>query len=151
MPDTPATSGVVEASGPRKTRNWPIARIVLGVLLAAMAAGQLSDPGGFVDILRDYRMIPPALVPAFAGALMALEAAAAVLLFRGRRAGGSLALTVAVVWSVLAVTAFARGLALTNCGCFGVHLGQSLRWWVLVEDAEFLALAWWVRRRSAGP
>lgn len=51
-----------------------------------------------------------------------------------------------MIWSALAVQAFARGLAVENCGCFGVHLGQSLRWWVLLEDAEFVALAAWVRR-----
>jgi hypothetical protein len=54
---------------------------------------------------------------------------------------------VAVVWSLLAAQAFARGLAVGNCGCFGVRLGQPLRWWVLVEDAEFVALAVWVRRQ----
>jgi hypothetical protein len=59
-----------------------------------------------------------------------------------------------VAWSALGLEAFARGLVLHNCGCFGVHLGQPLRWWVLAEDAEFVALAAWVRAslsRQAGP
>ena len=43
-----------------------------------------------------------------------------------------------VLWSTLAVQAFARGLALDNCGCFGVYLAQPLRWWVLLQDAALL-------------
>lgn len=70
-------------------------------------------------------------------------------LLRHRRSGSLLALAVAMIWSALAVQAFARGLAVENCGCFGVHLGQSLRWWVLLEDAEFVALAAWCAEPSA--
>lgn len=47
---------------------------------------------------------------------------------------------VASLWSVLAVQAFVRGLVVPNCGCFGVYLSQSLAWWVLLEDATFVAL-----------
>lgn len=49
----------------------------------------------------------------------------------------------------LGIQAFARGLALDNCGCFGVYAAQPLRWWVLVEDVEVVALAVWVVRRPA--
>ena len=58
------------------------------------------------------------------------------------------AVAVAVGWTILGTQAFVRGLAVDNCGCFGVHLAQPLRWWVLLEDAEFVALAWWVRRKD---
>jgi len=47
--------------------------------------------------------------------------------------------------TALVLQAFARGLALHNCGCFGVHPGQPLPWWGLLEDAEFVARAGWVR------
>lgn len=84
-------------------------------------------------------------------ALIGGELAAGVGLFsrdRGRRRrAASIAVAVAVAWSALGVQAFARGLVLDNCGCFGVYAAQPLRWWVLVEDAQFVALAVWVRAR----
>lgn len=133
-------------------RGRPIARWLLGLLLVAMAAGQLSDPGGFVDIVDDYRIggtLPAALV---ASALVLGELIGGLGLLAGREARRSSAPTVAVVvalaWSALAVQAFARGLVLESCGCFGVHLAQPLRWWVLLEDAELVALALWVRRQN---
>lgn len=126
-----------------------VARRLLAVLLVAMAAGQLSDLRGFVDIVASYQIGGGTLAALAVVALIVGEAAGGVGLLaadhaRRRRAAG-LALAVAVVWSLLAVQAFARGLAVDNCGCFGVHLGQPLRWWVLVEDAELIALALWVR------
>jgi hypothetical protein len=47
-----------------------------------------------------------------------------------------------VVWAILAAQAFARGLVLDNCGCFGTYLAQPLRWYVLVEDALMQLYAW---------
>lgn len=41
---------------------------------------------------------------------------------------------------MLGLQAFLRGLALENCGCFGVHLAQPLRWWVLLGGLELLLL-----------
>ena len=116
-----------------------------------MAAGQLSDVGGFVDVVATYEVGGIALAVVLAAGLIVGEVAAGIGLLSaghvGRRRAGALALAVAVGWSVLATQAFARGLAIENCGCFGVHLGQPLRWWVLIEDAEFIALALWVRRQ----
>lgn len=122
------------------------ARIVLAVLLVAMAAGQLSDVGGFARILGTYRVLPGDVPILAAWAFIAAEALAAVALLRRARYGATLAVVVALAWTVLATQAFVRGLPIANCGCFGVHLGQELRWWVLLEDAEFIALAAWVYR-----
>jgi hypothetical protein len=128
------------------------ARLALAALLFAMAAGQLSDASGFVDIVATYRVGGTGVAGLAAAALIAGEvAAAAGLVSRDqtrRHRAASVAVAVALAWSVLAVQAFARGVALDNCGCFGVHAGQPLRWWVLIEDLEFLALAWWIRART---
>ncbi|MEX2210362.1 MAG: MauE/DoxX family redox-associated membrane protein [Gaiellaceae bacterium] len=129
------------------TNRRSIAILVFAPLLLAMAAGQLADLGGFRGILEDYRALGGA-EGAAAVVIPAVEVLAGAALLARRRlprpavgaaaAGGVL---VAVFWSALTMQAFARGLALDNCGCFGVYLGQSLRWWVLLEDAEFLLLA----------
>jgi len=125
-------------------RRRGIARVVLAVLLLAMATGQLVDFPGFVDALRGYDVggsVPTWIV---AVALVAGEAIGGIFLLRGdasaRRSGAVVALAVTIAWSALALTAFARGAAIENCGCFGVYLAQPLRWWVLLEDAEFVAL-----------
>lgn len=127
-----------------------MARRILAVLLLAMAAGQLSDLMGFVDAVAGYQLGGRGVTWAFALTVLVAETlSGAGLLLRsgsGRQVGASLAVVVAAGWTVLGVQAFARGLVLDNCGCFGVHLAQPLRWWVLVEDVEFIALAWWVRR-----
>ena len=129
-----------------------MARRILAVLLLAMAAGQLSDLTGFVDVLETYELGDRTTAWLLTIPLVLAEAVGGVGLFirRGslRRVAPTVAVAVAVAWTVLGTQAFARGLALENCGCFGVHLAQPLRWWILVEDAEFIALAWWVRRKN---
>lgn len=134
-----------------------IAILVFAPLLLAMAAGQLADVGAFRLILEDYQVLGGA-EHALSFAVPALEViVGATLLARRRlpaaavRAAAAGGLVVAVFWTALASQAFARGLALDNCGCFGVYLGQSLRWWILVEDAEFLLLAWWAGGRAGLP
>jgi hypothetical protein len=128
------------------SRKWSPARTLLALLLLAMAAGQLSDVGGFAGILGTYRVFPGDAPTLAAWILIVTEAAAGVALLRHTRHGAVLAIVVALAWTALATQAFVRGLTIDNCGCFGIHLGQSLRWWVLIEDAEFIALAVWVFR-----
>lgn len=128
-----------------------MARRILAVLLLAMAAGQLSNITGFVDIVATYQVGGHLLAwPLGAGLIAGEIAGGAGLLIPARalsqQAAATVAVAVAAAWTLLGAQAFARGLPLNNCGCFGVHLGQPLRWWVLLEDAEFVILALWVRR-----
>ena len=138
------------AQAPQKR---PVARLTLAALFFTMAAGQLSNLSGFIDIVSSYALGPTTLATLAATALIAGELTAAVgLVSRDqtrRYRAASVAVAVALAWGVVGVQAFARGIALDNCGCFGVHAGQPLRWWVLIEDLEFLALAWWVRAKAA--
>ncbi|MGH3311400.1 MAG: MauE/DoxX family redox-associated membrane protein [Streptomyces sp.] len=57
---------------------------------------------------------------------------------------------VALVWAGLAAQAYARGLDVGNCGCFGRYLTQPLRWFVLVEDALMLLYAAVLLRQTRG-
>lgn len=130
-----------------------VARLALAALFFAMAVGQLSNLSGFIDIVSSYGLGSTTLAGLAATALIAAELTAAVgLVARDktrRYRAASVAVAVALAWGALGTQAFARGIALDNCGCFGVHAGQPLRWWVLIEDLEFLALAWWVRATAA--
>ena len=130
-----------------------VARLALAALFFTMATGQLSNVTGFIDIVASYGLGGTTLAGLAATALIAGELTAAVgLVSRNetrRYRAASVAVAVALAWGVLGTQAFARGIALNNCGCFGVHAGQPLRWWALIEDVEFLALAWWVRATAA--
>lgn len=126
-----------------------IARLILGGLLLAMAVGQLASEDAFALALRGYGLAGESVL---AYAVPAVELAAGLAVLTRRRAGGILALGVAAFWTALASQAFARGVELDNCGCFGRYLAQELRWWVLIEDVEFVLLAAWVafRQRAGG-
>ena len=131
-----------------------LARWYLGVLLVAMAVGQGSDPSGFGDILATYEVsdwlrwlaVPIIVVEATSG--LGLLVSQGSNRPRERRLSAHVAVAIAVGWTILGAQAFARGLALDNCGCFGVHLAQELRWWVLLEDLAFIALAVLVARST---
>ena len=128
-------------------------RVYLSVLLLAMAGGQLLDLRGFVEILETYQLGPAAIAWPLALTLIGGELAAAGGMLgkrHWRQTGAALAVGVALLWTFLAVQAFGRGLQIDNCGCFGVYLAQELRWWVLVQDAAFIAIAVWVWARLSG-
>jgi hypothetical protein len=127
-----------------------LARYYLAGLLALMALGQLLSWIDFNDIIVTYGLgsgVSSTLAPLLTG----LEIFAAVGLLQSRpqlRLWASYAaLAATVIWAALAVQAFVRGLALDNCGCFGRFLGQPLRWWILLEDVAFVALAVYVYRK----
>ncbi|MCZ4124057.1 MauE/DoxX family redox-associated membrane protein [Streptomyces sp. H39-S7] len=134
-----------------------ILRIVLGAVLAAMAVGQLASFDAMPAIVTTYDLTSGAISTALAVALISAEiATAGWFLARSRFRAATpvwLYTGVAVVWSVLAAQAFARGLVLDNCGCFGTYAAQPLRWYVLVEDALMLLYAWllWRGLRRARP
>jgi hypothetical protein len=128
-------------------RRPPLAALLYGLLLAGMAVGQLASLDEFGEALESYEFFGP-LVPAAQFGPPLIEVLVAVgLLLSGKlpphavRASGFVGVLVALVWSTLAVQAFARGLKVENCGCFGTFLRQELRWWVLLEDAYMLLLA----------
>jgi hypothetical protein len=133
----------------------PIAALLYGLLLAAMAAGQLASLEAFGAALESYELLGPFLPAAKIG-LPVLEFVVALGLLLSRRlpplvsrVAGLAGLLVALIWATLAAQAFVRGLMVANCGCFGAYFAQGLRWWVLVEDAYMLALAF-LAARSLG-
>ncbi|MEV1088175.1 MauE/DoxX family redox-associated membrane protein [Streptomyces microflavus] len=134
-----------------------ILRLVLGLLLAAMALGQAASFDAMPAILTAYGLTSGAVSTALAVALISAEAVTALWFLARPRSRATtpvwLYTAVAVAWSVLASQAFARGLVLDNCGCFGTYLAQPLRWYVLVEDALMLLYAGllWRGLRRARP
>lgn len=123
----------------------PIARWVFAALLLSMALGQSLSLPEFVNAVGSYRVAGEAGSSVLAWVLLLLQALAGAGLLWGsprlRPGAGWAGLAVALAWSALAVQAFARGLSISNCGCFGRFLAQELSWWVLLQDAYFVVLA----------
>ncbi|MET9969234.1 MauE/DoxX family redox-associated membrane protein [Streptomyces sp. NPDC006356] len=122
-----------------------VLRIVLGTVYAAMAVGQLASFGHMPRILSAYGLVTGAAATVPAVGLIAGELVCGIW-FLARPRSKALAAVwvytgVSVVWSLLAVQAYARGLAVDNCGCFGIYLTQRLSWFVLLQDALTLLYA----------
>lgn len=119
-----------------------ILRLVLGALLAAMALGQLLSLHAMPDLLGAYGLTAVAASTALAMVLIAAQRVGGAWLLARPRVTAMVPvwifIGVSAVWAVLAVQAYARGLPVPNCGCFGTYLTQPLRWFVLIEDALML-------------
>ncbi|HCT76656.1 MAG TPA: hypothetical protein DGT23_08720 [Micromonosporaceae bacterium] len=122
-----------------------VLRIILGALYAAMAVGQLASWQAMPDVLGAYQGVPNEMLPWFAAALIGAEFVAGAWFLALPRsqmlAPVWIYTAVAVVWTVLGAQAYARGLAVDNCGCFGVYLTQRLTWFTLVQDGLLLLYA----------
>jgi hypothetical protein len=138
------------------SRRPSLAPLLYGLLLVGMATGQLVSFDAFRRALGRYDVFGDAAWPAVVVLIVELAAALGLLASVSvprliARAAGIAGLGVAGFWSVLAAQAFARGLELDNCGCFGAYLAQPLRWWVLVEDAYMLVVAWYAGAAAGLP
>jgi hypothetical protein len=144
------------ARGTSVIRRPRLAPLLLGLLLAGMAAGQAASFAAFRDALGSYDVFVDARAAAAAVLVVEALTAAGLLLSaslprRAAQAAGIAGLAVVLFWSALAAQAFARGLEVENCGCFGSYLAQPLRWWVLLEDAYMLLLAFLAARAAGVP
>lgn len=143
-----------------------VLRLALGAIYTAMGIGQLASLGEMPVILGAYGLVHGAAAAVLTVLLIVGELVCGVW-FLARPRSRALApvwlyTAVSLVWSGLAVQAYLRGLAVDNCGCFGVYLTQRLTWFVLVQDALTLLYAavllrgtrrpgaWPAQRKSTG-
>lgn len=122
-----------------------VLRIVLGVVYVGMALGQVLSWPAMPAILGAYGLVPVALLPWLAGLLIAGELVAGVW-FLARPRSTALApvwvyTAVALLWTVLGLAAYVRGVEVANCGCFGEYLTQRLSWFTLAQDGLLLLYA----------
>ena len=96
-------------------------RIGLGVVFLFSSAGKIVDPQAFMDIVAQYRLLPPTLVWATAVFLPWIEALCGLALVSGRFVKGAALLVSLMMVLFIAVTLYNgyRGLDVA-CGCFSV-------------------------------
>jgi hypothetical protein len=129
---------------------WLLAWL-LAALHAATGIGKLLDLPGFVAVLTQYRLLPAALLwPAAVGVVgVELGIALGLVLPRWQRRAALAAAGLAAFNGAVMVLTLGRGIALENCGCFGVFLARPLRWTSPLEDLALMVLALLLARRAA--
>ena len=136
-------------------RHAAALRWLFVALLAATGIAKLLDMAGFVAIVASYRAIPVRLLGPSAWALTVTELSLAAWLMWGHALSRAGALLVALhaLYLLWLLIALARGLAIDNCGCFGVYFTRPLTWFTPLEDMILLTGAWIFQRsaRKAGP
>ena len=121
-------------------RVFAVCRVVLGALFIWAAVTKLPDIAAFAQDVENYRVIPAALVPIVAAAVVGIELLAGIALVIGvmdRPAAAVLAVLLAAFIALLA-QALLRGIDL-RCGCFGGD--ERASWWTVVRDLVMLAAA----------
>ena len=97
-----------------------VARLVVGGVWVAAGLLKLPDPTESVRAVRNYQLLPEAVVPLVGHALPVLEVLIGVCLILGVlvRASAVLSCVLLTGFIIGIVSAWARGLSI-ECGCFG--------------------------------
>lgn len=122
--------------------SWTLA-LSVAVLFGAAASHKLRDWKQFRDVVRNYKLLPDALVPGSAIALIALECGAAILILfvATRPIGAILSTCVLAVYAVAIAINLRRGRVNLDCGCLGIGRRQPVRWWMVRRNLAIAALA----------
>jgi hypothetical protein len=121
---------------PGSRRGRIALRGLVGTILLVTAVGKLLDIRGFAKVLGTYQAFPESTLLAIAAAVVLAELALAIWLFSGwrPRPAAFWALGMHLVYAAWSAISIARGLHLSNCGCFGVFWPRPLNWSTVVED-----------------
>ena len=114
------------------------------LLLLSTAIGKLLDNRGFAEVIVSYQFGLSVSVALGLGLMVSLfELFLAIALIRRiyQRYCGILLILMHAGYTLLSVVSIARGLHLTNCGCFGVFWQRPLGWATVVEDLILMGLS----------
>ncbi len=105
-------------------------------ILLATGIGKLLDVPGFIEVTKAYQVFPHEPLPFIAVSMVLIELKLSETLFRGTRLFEAALCSIALhliftIWSAIALL---RGLAISNCGCFGVFWARPLTWLTVFED-----------------
>jgi uncharacterized membrane protein YphA (DoxX/SURF4 family) len=126
------------------------AQVLLGGIFLWASVTKVPDMAGFAEGVANYRIVPPALVPVVAAAVVGVEIAAAfaLLLNAWARAAALVLAGLLAVFTVGLASALGRGIDLA-CGCFGGT--DAATWWTVLRDLVLLAFALGVAASSRPP
>lgn len=130
-----------------------ISRYFLGLLFVSTAIGKLLDNRGFAHVIDTYQLgIPDSALLGLALSISLLELLIGINILRGRALNMNVLATLGfhLGYASLALITLQRGIALSNCGCFGVFLARSLKWSTVGEDLvlALISLVCWLLLRK---
>jgi len=128
--------------GRGRARARSVLRVLIGAILLATGTGKLLDVAGFAKVVGTYRVFADSVLLPVAVGIPAAEILLGVWLLSGRRpfAAAVTALAMHVGYAAWSASAVLRGLALANCGCFGVFWPRPLGWSTVAEDLVLAGL-----------
>lgn len=119
------------------------ALLVLSLVFGAAAVGKINAWGELEGVVRNYRLVPAALVMPVTWLLPPVELALAIALLvpamRPVAAAGALVLLLA--FAVAIGVNVARGRTEIDCGCFRSSLKQQLSWWLVLRNLVLAGFA----------
>ncbi len=114
------------------------------LLLLSTALGKLLDNRGFAEVIVSYQFglsVSDALGIGLAVSLIELFLGLALIRGIYLRYCGLLLILMHAGYALLATLTMARGVQLTNCGCFGVFLQRQMTWQTVIEDLVLMGLS----------
>jgi uncharacterized membrane protein YphA (DoxX/SURF4 family) len=122
-------------------------RIVLGALFVWASTTKIPDMAGFAENVANYRMVPAALVPGVAAAVVGIELVAGLALIANvwSRAAALVLAGLLAVFTAGVTSVVVRGIDVA-CGCFGGTAPAT--WWTVLRDVALLGLAIAVATRT---
>ena len=121
-------------------------RLILGGTFIWAAWSKILDPGGFAQVVENYRLLPLVWVNLVAVVLPFLELICGICLITGLMYGGSLVLIdiMLLIFIILFIANIFRGLDV-SCGCFSTDLQlKGNVFWYMLRDLGFLAMGSWL-------
>ena len=121
-------------------------RILLGAIFIYASMDKIADPSGFADVIANYRILPPWLVPITAICLPWIEAICGTALVIGRLELGSSVLINLMMLVFIGATLYNgyRGLDIA-CGCFSLSAKEPSNMALnTIRDIVILTMGIWV-------
>ena len=126
-----------------KSYYW-VLRTFFVLLLLATATGKMLDIVGFSKIIATYQLpIPESLLLPTAVAIALFELLLGLSILFGLRlyVSAILLIMMHIAYTLLAIITKLRGIAIDNCGCFGIYFGRPMTWGTVIEDSILVLLS----------
>ncbi len=122
-----------------------VARLALGLVFLAAAAGKIVDPAALAKIIHNYRILPDNLVNVAALTLPWVEVVVAACLLTDFSTRGASLISVALLAVFLAAMGYAYHQGYdTQCGCFTTKADDAISPATFVRDGGLFLLALFV-------
>ncbi|HTV94889.1 MAG TPA: MauE/DoxX family redox-associated membrane protein [Steroidobacteraceae bacterium] len=115
----------------------------LAALFGASTVHKLAALEEWPGVVRNYRLLPDALAPAVAAALLIAATLTAVALLwpATRRIGACAAAAQLLAFGAALAINLKRGRSSIDCGCFGSRLRDGIAGWMVARNAILALLA----------